>query len=114
MVKFSILSFELLKFVIRYCLEFRYSHFEFGYFSSEAKSSASTIGPTCAFDAKIYKNVDAVLTVSTCVVWNKKIFNFFYFYFQLQAVLVENFLKNIGDPTFPRLIVDPAFLGRSQ
>ena len=52
------------------------------------------IGRTCAFDAKIYKNVDTIFDVSPCVVWNKKIFKFFYFCFQLPSLLVE-FLDKI-------------------
>ena len=56
---------------------------------AEAKSSASIIGATCVFDTKKYKTVDAVLAVSPCLIWNKKIFDFFYFCSQLQAVLVE-------------------------
>jgi hypothetical protein len=43
---------------------------------AEAKSSASIIGATCVFDTKKYKTVDAVLAVSPCLVWNKKIFKF--------------------------------------
>jgi len=36
------------------------------------KRRAPIIGATCAFDAKIYKIVDALFAVSLCVVWNKK------------------------------------------
>ena len=32
--------------------------------SPEAKSSASIIGATCAFDAKIYKNVCRIFVIS--------------------------------------------------
>jgi hypothetical protein len=49
----------------------------------------SIIRATCVFDTKKYKTVDAVLAVSPCLVWNKKIFDFFYFYSHLQAFLVE-------------------------
>jgi hypothetical protein len=38
------------------------------------KSSASIIGATCGFDAKIYKNVDAIFVVSTYGEGNKKKF----------------------------------------
>jgi hypothetical protein len=57
---------------------------------AEAKSSASIIGATCVFDAKKYKTVDAVLAVSPCLIWNKKIFDFFYFCSALPSFLVEN------------------------
>ncbi|MGB2863556.1 MAG: hypothetical protein WBC05_09555, partial [Sedimentisphaerales bacterium] len=52
------------------------------------------IGRTCAFDAKIYKNVDAIFAVSPCVVWNKKYFQISDFCFQLPSLLVEKFRKN--------------------
>jgi hypothetical protein len=39
---------------------------EFGYLSPEAKSSASTIGLTCTFNMKIYKNIRRVLAISVC------------------------------------------------
>jgi hypothetical protein len=57
---------------------------------AEAKSDASIIGATCAFDTKKYKTVDVALAVSPCLVWNKKNFDFFYFYSQLPSILVEN------------------------
>jgi len=69
--------------------EFRYSYFEFGDFSSEAKSSASTIGPTCAFDTKIYKNVGGIFNVSASVERDKKNLQISDFCFQLQAILVD-------------------------
>jgi hypothetical protein len=50
----------------------------------------SIIGATCVFDTKKHKTVGAVLAVSPCLVWNKKIIDFFYFCSQLQAILVEN------------------------
>ena len=56
------------------------------------KGAPPIIEPTCAFDAKIYKNVDSFLAVSPYEIWNKKIFKLFYFYFQLPAHLVEKFL----------------------
>jgi len=52
------------------------------------------IGATCAFDAKIYKNVDAIFDVSLYMTWNKKNFQFSDFCFQLQADLVD-FLEKI-------------------
>ena len=48
------------------------------------------IGATCAFDAKIYKNVDGIFDVSACEEGNKKNFKLFYFCFQLPSLLVEN------------------------
>jgi hypothetical protein len=56
----------------------------------EAKSCASTIGATCAFDAKIYKNVGGVFDVSSGWTGNKKNFQISSFCFQLPAHLVEN------------------------
>jgi hypothetical protein len=58
-------------------------------FGRRPKSSASIIGATCAFDAKIYKIVDGNFNVSSCGKWNKKIFKLFYFCFQLPSLLVE-------------------------
>jgi len=75
------------------CLEFFILNFQFSIAAFSAggrKGAPPIIGRTCAFDAKIYKNVDGILAVSLCVVWNKKIFKLFYFYFQLPALLVEN------------------------
>jgi len=57
----------------------------------EAKSCASTIGATCAFDAKIYKNVGDVFNVSSGRTGNKKKFQISDFCFQLPARLVENY-----------------------
>jgi len=53
------------------------------------KNNASIIGATCAFDAKFYKIVDAVLAVSLCVVSNKKFFRFSDFCFQLPSLLID-------------------------
>jgi hypothetical protein len=50
---------------------------------------APIIGATCAFDAKIYKNVDMVFAVSLCLPKNKKFFQISDFCFQLQADLVD-------------------------
>jgi hypothetical protein len=36
----------------------------------------SIIGPTCAFESKIYKIVDSIFAVSLCVIWNKKFLTF--------------------------------------
>jgi hypothetical protein len=49
---------------------------------------------TCVFDAKIYKNVEGVFTVSLCIAGNKKNFQISDFYFQLPSLLVEKFRKN--------------------
>jgi len=57
--------------------------------AGDRKGAPPTIGRTCAFDAKIYKIVDTIFAVSLCVVWNKKIFKLFYFYFQLPTLLVD-------------------------
>ncbi|MFC1794611.1 hypothetical protein ACFL3Q_13600, partial [Planctomycetota bacterium] len=54
------------------------------------KSSASTIEPTCAFDAKIYINVDTIFAVSPCVIENKKLFQISDFCSALPSLLVEN------------------------
>jgi hypothetical protein len=54
------------------------------------KSSASTIERTCAFDAKIYKNVDDDFAVSAFVKRNKKNYRISDFCFQLPSLLVEN------------------------
>ena len=70
------------------------SNLEFCQFLLEAKSSASTIGPTCAFDTKIYKNVCGFFTVNACGERNKKFFDFFHFCSQLPSLLVEKFRKN--------------------
>ena len=59
------------------------------HFSPEAKSSASIIGPTCAFDVKKHKIVGRVFNVSALLILSKKNINFFHFCFQLQAVLVD-------------------------
>ena len=67
-----------------------------GYFSSEAKSSASIIGPICAFDTKIYKNVCHIFNVSALLILSKKKFNFFHFCSQLPSFLVEYSVKIIN------------------
>jgi hypothetical protein len=53
------------------------------------KNSASIIGATCAFDAKIYKNVDGIFAVSAFLKRNKKNFLISDFCFQLPSLLVE-------------------------
>jgi hypothetical protein len=53
-------------------------------------TSPLIIGATCAFDAKIYKNVDGLFAVSPCLIWNKNFFQISDFSFQLPALLVEN------------------------
>jgi len=62
----------------------------FSHFLSEAKSSASTIGPICAFDTKKYNIVDTLFAVSTSVERDKKIFKISYFCSVLSSLLVEN------------------------
>ena len=62
----------------------------FGSFCRGLKSSAPIIERICTFDAKIYKIVDAIFSVSLCAAGNKKIFKLFYFCFQLPLDLVEN------------------------
>jgi len=72
---------------IYYCFPFT---FLLAFTAGGRKGTPPIIEPTCAFDAKIYKNVDAIYAVSPCLIWNKKIFKLFYFYFQLPSLLVEN------------------------
>jgi len=62
----------------------------FLHLSGEAERLPPIIGRTCAFDAKIYKNVDGFLAVSACGKGNKKIFQLFYFCSALPSHLVEN------------------------
>ena len=62
----------------------------------EGSNLPSTIERTCAFDAKKHKNVDAVITVSPCVVWNKKLFQISDFCSALQSHLVENSIKIVN------------------
>jgi len=59
------------------------------HFSPEVKSSASIIGPICAFDTKKHKNVDTVFAVSACGEKNKKIFKISCFCSALSSLLVE-------------------------
>ena len=64
------------------CLEFSILNFQFSIaFWPEAKSSASIIGRTCAFDAKIYKIVGGFFAVSACMSRAKKYFKFPIFVF---------------------------------
>ena len=63
-------------------------------FGRRPKRRPPIIERTCAFDAKIYKIVDAFLAVSPCVAWSKNLFKLFYFYFQLPTLLVD-FLDKI-------------------
>ena len=65
-------------------------------FCRRPKSSASIIGATCAFDAKIYKIVDGIFNVSSCGGVNKKNFKLFYFCSALPSLLVENSLKIVN------------------
>ena len=60
-----------------------------GHFGRGQKKRPPIIGATCAFDAKIYKNVDGVFDVSACGGGDKKIFKNCDFCFQLPALLVE-------------------------
>jgi len=73
MKKFSILNFQ----------------FSIAVFRPEDERRASTIGPTCAFDAKIYKNVGCIFNVSALLILSKKNFNFFHFCSALSSVLVD-------------------------
>jgi len=72
-------------------LHFIFAFFLFTcFFSSEAKKQRLyIIGATCAFDAKIYKNIGGIFDVSACGEGNKKLFQFFNFSFQLPSLLVE-------------------------
>jgi len=58
------------------------------------KAAPPIIGRVCAFDAKIYKNVDEIFDVSACEEGNKKIFKLFYFCSALPSLLVD-FLEKI-------------------
>jgi len=58
------------------------------------KGAPPIIGRTCAFDAKIYKNVDSIFDVSLCMVRNKKKFQISDFSSQLPTLLVD-FLDKI-------------------
>jgi len=60
------------------------------FYAGGQKSSASIIGATCAFDAKIYKIVGGVFDVNACRGRGKKIFKNSDFCFQLPSLLVEN------------------------
>jgi len=53
-------------------------------------TSPPIIGATCAFDAKIYKNVDSLFAVTPYQISNKKFFQISDFCFQLPSLLVEN------------------------
>jgi len=77
-----------------FCFTFLLLPFYLPFQPGGRKGAPPIIGRTCAFDAKIYKNVDGYFAVSLCVVWNKKIFKLFYFYFQLPSLLVD-FLDKI-------------------
>jgi hypothetical protein len=55
----------------------------------EAKKQPPIIGATCAFDAKIYKNVDEIFAVSACWEGDNKIFKLFYFCLALPSLLIE-------------------------
>jgi hypothetical protein len=55
----------------------------------ETKKAAPIIGATCAFDAKIYKNVGGIFDVTSCRVWNKKNFKIFDFCSALPSLLVD-------------------------
>ena len=68
-------------------------------FNRRQKNNASIIGATCAFDAKIYKIVDAIFAVSPYVVWNKKFFKISDFCFQLPSLLVDLLEKILPIPT---------------
>ena len=59
------------------------------FFAGGKKQSPPIIGATCAFDAKIYKNVDVFFGVSACKEGNKKIFKNCDFCFQLPSLLVD-------------------------
>jgi len=59
-------------------------------FTGGQKKPPPIIGATCAFDAKIYKNVGGVFDVSSGRTGNKKNLQISDFCFQLPAHLVEN------------------------
>jgi len=68
---------------------FPYSHFGQPAPGPGRKKPPPIIERTCAFDAKIYKNVDGIFAVNPCLVCNKNFSKLFYFYFQLPSLLVE-------------------------
>jgi len=71
------------------CLEFRYSYL--AKFRPGGETRAPIIGATCAFDAKIYKNVGGVFAVSAYEEGNKRIFKNSDFCSALSSLLVEKF-----------------------
>jgi hypothetical protein len=58
-------------------------------FTIITKNKPPIIGATCAFDAKIYKNVGEVFAVSVLLIKNKKNFQIFDFSLALPSLLVE-------------------------
>jgi hypothetical protein len=68
------------------------------------------IGRTCAFDAKIYKNVDTIFAVSPCVVWNKKFYQFSDFSFQPPAFLIDLLEKILPILTLKNVIINRRYL----
>ena len=75
-------------------LEFSILNFQFSIvFWPGAERRAPIIGRVCAFDAKIYKNVDVIFNVSACEEGNKKFFNLFYFCSALPSLLIEKSLS---------------------
>jgi hypothetical protein len=66
----------------------------------EAKKSAPPIiERTCAFDAKIYKNVDGFFDVSACGGGNKKKFKFPIFVFNYHRFWSKNAVKIVISQT---------------
>jgi len=60
------------------------------YFRRRQKKPPPIIGATCAFDAKIYKNVGCFFGVSSGLTGNKNFFQISDFCFQLPSHLIEN------------------------
>jgi hypothetical protein len=65
----------------------------FGFFRRGRKKPPPIIGATCAFDVRIYKNVDGLLVLTSCRKWNKKFFQIFDFCSALSSLLVDFFTK---------------------
>jgi hypothetical protein len=76
------------------CFAFLLLPFYLLFLPEAKKSSASIIGATCGFDAKIYKIVGGIFNVSACGTGDKKLFKNSDFCSALPSLLVENSVKN--------------------
>ncbi|MBN2591863.1 MAG: hypothetical protein JXA81_00040 [Sedimentisphaerales bacterium] len=73
------------------CLEFSILNFQISIavFRPGGETRAPIIGATCAFDAKIYKNVGGNFDVSACGQGNKKNFRILDFCSALPSLLID-------------------------